>query len=267
MNRERRFRIWKIIITIISFSGIIFFKFNIDFSNLSNSYWDINLLKDVLYDLCIGIFSALVLVWIIDDINNNIQKEREKEKELAEIKRIDRVLQLYIEHYELLYYCVVTPIEKRDFSKVSMPADFKLSDMKDLYKISLLANESIIGSAIESFLDIELQLRNKVESILEKINFEYYSEISDILSEFLEASLKCNSRDNVLQAKNINVGDKPYINYIEELLKNSADQIYTNIINGAQYSGGAYHPYINIYEMMKAEREIILKYKNMIRNL
>lgn len=266
-ERDRKFRTWKISITIISVLGIIFFKSNIDWNNLYNNYLDIILLKEILYDLCIGIFSALILVWIIDDINNNIQEKRAKERELVEIKRVNRVLQQYIERYEILYYCVVTPIKNRDFSNVSMPEDFKLSDMKDLHKTSLLANEPIMGSAIESFIDIEDQLRNRIDSILEKVNFEYYSEIRDILLEFLEASLKCNSRNNILQAKNINAGDEPYIKSIYDLLENNADKFYDDIKNGKQFSGGAYHPYITMYEMMKAERKIIIKYEKEIKKI
>lgn len=71
--KKRGFFILKILITVVSFVIVVIAKSNIDWSNLQNNYVDLSLVKEIVYDLAVGVFSAMILVWFIDEISNHIQ--------------------------------------------------------------------------------------------------------------------------------------------------------------------------------------------------
>ena len=100
---SRRRNIFKIFITVISFVGIIFLKSSFDFKDLSNNYFSWSIAKNILYDIFVGIFSAMVLVWGIDEINNR-HEEKEKEKQhFIVYNRLIPVFNVYYEFYLKMY--------------------------------------------------------------------------------------------------------------------------------------------------------------------
>lgn len=60
--RKKLFLVGKIVLTVISLIGVIIFKSDIDCTNLSNISFDSAIAKEIVYDISIGIFSAMVLV-------------------------------------------------------------------------------------------------------------------------------------------------------------------------------------------------------------
>lgn len=56
MEKKSKFFWLKIAITIVSFVGALFFKSNIDWSSIHNNRIDLSLLKEISYDLSIGVF-------------------------------------------------------------------------------------------------------------------------------------------------------------------------------------------------------------------
>ena len=85
--KKRGFFILKILITVVSFVIVVIAKSNIDWSNLQNNYVDLSLAKEIVYDLAVGVFSAMILVWFIDEISNHIQERQSQEKEKAAVCR------------------------------------------------------------------------------------------------------------------------------------------------------------------------------------
>lgn len=275
MEKKSKFFWLKIVITIVSFVGAILFKSNINLANFQNNHIDLSLLKEISYDLSIGVFSAMVLVWFIDEIGQHIQTQQSKEKECAIIKRFDRVLQQYIDRYITMFYCVVTPLEERrkqlnrsnGAMDAKLPETFCLKDMRDLYQTSFLLKDGIYTSSISSFLDIELSLRNEFIHLVENYDFEYYPSFPDIFLRFINVSLKYDCRDNILEVPKQKIGEKPMATFINEYLKNNADDFYKKVLNGKSISGNIMSPYILLYEMMKQEREIVLQYQKEIKKL
>ncbi|MHB1314295.1 MAG: hypothetical protein ACYCX2_02270 [Christensenellales bacterium] len=98
-------KLYKIIISIsiISIIGIIVCKSNIDFVNLSNNHFSLILLKEILYDISVCVFSAMIIVWGIDVINDK-NREREEQKRLSVLyQKIIPVLKDYYDFYVKLY--------------------------------------------------------------------------------------------------------------------------------------------------------------------
>lgn len=267
MGKRTKFFWWKITITIISLLGVIGGKSSIDWSNLSNNHINPAFVKDIIYNLSVGVFSAMILVWFIDEISNHIQEHQSKDKEISEIKRFDKVLQCYIKQYVTLFYCVVTPIDKRNFKGVTMPEKFSLSDMRDLHKTSLLIKDKIAGASVETFLQIELELRKEFVSLVERYDFEYHPQFVQIFLEYIQTSLNYDCRDVILDAPNKMIGAKKLTDFVHDLLQNEADSFYRKMLNGENMDSNIAHPYIFLYEMMQQERKSILQYQEEIQKL
>ena len=266
--KKKGFTRLKIGITIVSLIVAIITKSDIDWSNLLNNCFELSLAKELIYDLSVGVFSAMILVWFIDEIGNRIQERQSQEKEKATIRRFDKVLQQYIEQYITMFYCVATPLDKRNFENVEMPEHFTLSDMRNLHQTSLLIKEKLSGDAIESFLQIELTLRNEFISLIEKNDFEHYPQFADIFLNYVQKSIYYDSRSAILdmsQAKR--VGDASLVKSIHDLLESHADDYYQKMLHGEDIGGNLAHPYIFLYELMKEERKLILQYQDEIRKI
>jgi len=258
MDRKKKFFVWKIMLTVISFSSLIMIRSTFDFSDLRNNYIDAVLLREIIYDLSVGVFSAMVLVWFLDAISERIKDTLSKEREKHAIRRTDKSLRHYIRRYVILFNCVSSPLERRNSDSSEMTKNFSLSDMRDMHETSLLLNERLLGSSIESFLEIELEVRNQFTSILRNIDFEYHPVFSEIFLEFVEVSLEYECRNHLLEIDR----DPNRKKMMKNFLENHADDYYRH-----PAPGNAMYPYALLYEMMQKERETLKKYKHEIANL
>lgn len=257
MDRKKAFFLWKIILTIASFVGIILTKIQCVQT----------IPMQVIYDLSVGIFSSMILIWFIDEINEHIQDKQTLNKEIKEIKRSDRLIQLYIERYKLFFYCLITPIKKRKFDNIEIHSDFLFKDMQDLYQTTLLINEGIFDSSIESFIKAECVLKEEMEKMIKDIDFSYYPNIQEHLIEFVEVSLKYNQKVIWLEAKTTDIGGQTLADAVTDVLKEKADDLYAEYQNGKDLSNNLIMPYFALFEMLKGEQKALSKYEQEIKRL
>ena len=253
---KKIFIILKIIIAIVSLSGSILCKFNV--CNILQDW------TDILFDICIGVFASMVLVFFIDEISKHIQERQSRQDELEYIKRFNNILELYIDQYIMMYYCVATPLKSRTFDNVKMPENFKIKDMSDLHEQTLLINKGFFGSSVDGFLKVELILRNELISLIERYNFIYYPQFVKIFTEYIEASLNYDCREAINDSSHMMKNDDSYKKTIFYLMENDADNFYLKMKIGEQIFGNIVHPYIYLYEMMNLQRKTILDYRNEI---
>ena len=257
--RKKFFLIGKIALTVLSLLGAVALKFL-----KCDQYSDY---IEIAYDISVGIFSAMILVWFVDEISNHIQERQSRQKELKTIRRLDSVLQQYIEQYTTMYYCVATPISDRHFDDIKMPERFLLKDMRDLHHISLLVKEGLASGSIDSFLQIELALRNEFISLIGKYDFEYYPQFVEIFAKYIQISLKYDCRDAIKDNSSKIKIDHNHGKLIHDLLENNADNYYDQMKQGKNIGGNLVHPYIFIFEMMNTQRQCIEAYQKEIENL
>lgn len=265
--KEKGFFRFKIGLTLGSSIGAVITKIAISCINSQNIRTGWLLVIEILYDVFICIVSAMILVWFIDETNERLRKKNSREKEKAEIRKFDKVLQCYLEQYKTFYYCVATPLERRNFDNIEMPENFKLHDMKDLHYSTTLAKERINRSSVSAFLQIEFDLRQQIISIIEHHEFNYFPEFVDIFLKYIDASLNYDSRSAILTPASPSVNGKPWYDNIQDLLENEADEYYEQTKQGEDMSGTIAHPYIFLYEMMNAERDLINQYQSEIQKL
>lgn len=93
----------KIVITGISLLGAIYFKNVIDFSNLKRLCFAQSNARDFGADICIGIFSAMILVWLIDGAKEKQEKKVENKKQMILFRKLVPFLNDYYTFYLNLY--------------------------------------------------------------------------------------------------------------------------------------------------------------------
>lgn len=255
--RKFIFLLIKIVLTLVSLFGVLFFS-NTIFADISIK---LPCSESMLYDISMGIFSSMILVWCIDEISKHIQERQSRQQEITLIKRFDRVLQLYIDQYTTMFYCVVTPIAERDFDDVRMPEHFSLKDMRDLHQVTLLAKEGFFSGSVDEFLYIELELRKELISLTHRYNFEYYPQIVRIFVDFIRESIKYDCRSGISSNKKQMQLDKTYSIMIHDLLEKQGEDYYNRALNDDGFSATVIHPYFYLYEMMKHQRELLLQYR------
>lgn len=257
MNRRTIFFIWKFILTIGSLLFIIFIT--------TSKSWN-----DIVYDLSICIFSAMILVWFIDEINKHLQDKKNKRDEIEKIKRSYRLLQIYIMQYNIYFYCLITPIAQRHLDKSTViKTDFLLQDMQDLYKPTILNSDDPFSSSIECFIKAESNLINEMKAVVKEIDFVYYPDIQECLLNFIEVSLTYNNfKKGWINAKNIRFGKETDADFISKMLKDVADDWYKKFKNEEKtYQSNVILNYFALYEMLKEEQKILFKYKQEIEKL
>ena len=268
MSRKKNFFWWKVTFTVLSCIIAIVSKSQIDWKSLSNNYIDLDLVKEIVYDCSIGMFSAMIIVWFIDEIGKHIQDKKDKSIEREKICRANRVLQLYIERYKLFYYCVTTPLEKRDFKNVVMKSDFMLRDMKDLYQTTKLMSEGFIDSSINCFVKAEIELKDEMEAMIRSTDFSFFPDIQNCLLEFVEISIYYNYKESWIKAKTTGGKDSTIADIVVNSLKTEADDWYREYRCGKRdLSSNVMLIYFGLYEMLIKEQEVLHRYEQMMDDL
>lgn len=257
MNRDKAFFVFKITLTIISFIIIIFAKYD--------SLLNCTLVKEILYDLNIGIFSAMVLIWFIDEINKQIEERKNRHKEAEEILRADRLLRIYMRKYRKFFYCLTTPVYKRNFEKIRIIRNFSLSDMRDMFKPTGLIEEGAYDSSIESFVYAEHELKTQMEVIIKSIDFLYYPKVQEELMRFIEASLKYNRRKIWLRETEIAAGTMA--NDITCTLYGNPDKLYRLYKNGNMPREKDLIYFFMLFEMLRSQDGILRNYAKAIKEV
>ena len=72
---------------------------------------------------------------------------------------------------------------------------------------NIVVNEGGFDSAVKSFFDIELTIREELISLIERYDYIYYPQFADIFLEFIQVSLSYNIRTSILEdSKRISQG-------------------------------------------------------------
>ena len=166
-----------------------------------------------------------------------------------------------------MYYCVSTPLANRKFDNVTMSDTFTLKDMRDLHHTSMLVKEGITNGAVDSFLDVELGLRNEFASLVQKHDFDFYPQFVDIFLEYIQVSVRYDCRAGVTANANLMRTNKSYSKEIHDLLESKGEEYYAKALLEEGMPATIIHPYMYLYEMMKLQRKLILQYQSEIEKI
>lgn len=250
MLKDRKiFGYFKIILTLISACAALYF------GNWSN--------ESILYDISVGVFSAMVLTWFIDEISSRIDEKKARENERKKILRAHIIIELYLTYYIPLFIDLVTPICRRNNNTLDIPENFSIADLKDLYRPSLRQPFGYTSSCIRNFYIYDNHLNRCFQEMLLNIDFKYYSELEEIINNFVHESLNNNMEDIILSYETNSAQCNSIMNdiatrgqsYAEQLEANNSDQnIRSNIL----------FPYVVLYNSLLRKRDIIRRYQEYI---
>lgn len=260
LNRKKQiFRVFKIVVTCTSLVFAILVKSDINWNDLSANYLDMFRVKEILYDLSIGIFSSMLLVLCVDGISENLEKEElEREKRIV-LKEQNRILQDHIERYFKYYYYVITPRKERKESIDSIPSSISLQDMQDLHRP---VAELGMKSPVEVFLEAEQTLKSLFSYYL--LNGSINPTVSTYLTDYINESSKLECRAAILAVEKQFEDSEYIIEFIsKQLAQRTAEEVYEKSKLGQEKSNILY-PYVQLREMMEKERELLLQYQKAI---
>lgn len=273
--KRKTFLTFKIAITGISLVAAIIFKSNINELMLENIYIDKLFVKDFLYDLSIGVFSAMVLVWFIDEIENHLSIAEAQDAEKETIIQFNKVLQQYIDRYALLFYCVVTPQAERQSIGTGNQAqlrlggikaqEIRLANMRDLHKPMFDSEYGIATSPISAFLEIEQELRQQIISTVQNHSFVFYQDIEQALLNFILISLKGDCRRAIQYAPNAYVGRERLTEFIHHCLESDGDKYEDRLQHNRENKNNQMYPYVMLKNMMQDEHKCLIDYQEKVK--
>ena len=265
--KKTGFTIYRLLITIASFFGVVLFKSNINWTDLSKNCVDMTLVKEIAYDISISIFTAMVIIWFIDAVSDYIEERIANKRERQAISRIHSVLSQYISKYRSHFYLIVTPLAERK-ENGSIPDNFIMRNMRDLYSSTFNAGDGIEETAVSLFLQAELELRMQISSLLLSYELNNNTKLKDIFVKFLNESINFNCRSAINDAPQRQLDNKQLSKHISELLDNGeGDKYRKKVTEDKSLCSNILFPYVMLHDLMKKEIEIINEYEEIIRCL
>lgn len=103
-KKSRKKFLWLMwIITVLSLIFTVLFGSEIPWNDLSKGYLSWPIAKTILYDISVGVFSSMVLVWCIDRIQQKETEKREAKQRLILYNKLTPFLTEYYDFYLKLY--------------------------------------------------------------------------------------------------------------------------------------------------------------------
>ena len=213
--------------------------------------------------------SLFELTITISFVQYALDKKKNVEDRYSETKRIlqnHNVLIIYIQQYIFYYNQMTVPFgeERGRVSSNAFRKDFKISDLADLHKPTLLLKNRFQVSPVEKFFDVEKKITTLFSQILITQDFMFYPQIKDLFQEFITISLQANPSDTILDNMNIRIGEKDAKLEIDSMLKLNVDDYYEKLIAGKVSPSNLMFSYCVLFNLMQAESVIIEKYINQV---
>ena len=266
--KRKIFTFYKVVLTVVSFILAVLLKSDICWTDWSKNYVDFLIVKEIAYDIAMGIFSAMVLVWFVDAISDYLNERNEARKEVDAISRYDVVLQHYISNYFKAYYDVIVPLNERNNVTQVYAKPFTLGDMRDLHKSTMQNDYSPYDSAVLLFFEREADLKNQIASLLMNNSIKKNVELQSIFTSFLDKSLSYTGRATILDAPNRMIGELRKDLVVRKLLEGGkGDQYRDALIRKETTESNILYPYVTLYELMQEERRILLNYNRIVTEI
>ena len=147
--------------------------------------------ENVLIGIGTNLLGIIVTVSFVQHIFDKQSEEKEKELEKEKIIRFSQIMNIRLEKYFVVFAQITTPISeysKQNIRQIEPKLDFKFEDMKDLHFPCLLMSEKLSESAISVFYSEETRIKEYMLRMLENIDFKHFSNIQDLLIEFVKLS-------------------------------------------------------------------------------
>ena len=261
-NKAKKFlKIPVVIISIVLLCAVfLIMQFN---AQVYGSTWE-----NYLISLAASFAELIITISFVQYALDKKKKSDAQNDELLRIKKFHKVLEIYIQYYTLYYNQMTVPLgNERDVSSRNFKKNFKVSDLADLYKPTLLMKDNFRVSPVEKFFAVEKKLSDTFSQILINQDFKFYPNLNIIFQNFIEQSLNDNPSDAILGNINTRLGNKDSTVKISEMLKSHGNEYYEQLVAGKANHSNLMFPYCLLYEFMQSEATVIEQYKNYIQEI
>lgn len=241
--------------------------------------WTLPWLKEWLYDLSMGILSALVLGIILEIYNNRYQEKLEREREEGSLKTAIEVLNITINDYYLSVYELTTPMQKRFKGNDAINFDFTIHDLEDMFEKPFILKKNIFGTTLEEYLRSEKELVEDIEYFLSTNTFKYHSKIENCLIKFLKISKALSQRsrwegmlDTLVRVVNLDPPDfvvrgTSQQKIFTQLLKDRESNLQEMFDSGDVSPHNAMETFNALRKLIRHQLALLEEYKSLTKNL
>lgn len=163
--------------------------------------------------------------------HNNVLLEIERNK--LNLRR--KILETRINRYVISTYCVVTPIDKRDFKNIEInPSEIKFNNLYDMFAQTLLMTYDHRTSSLEVFLRNQNELFNEFSDILKEVNVACWPDLLIPINNFMTNCVQFDYTDSLLGIKNMTIGKEAASHVLSKFIKEhegKVDYLPSNIMN------------------------------------
>ncbi|AYA68604.1 two pore domain potassium channel family protein [Acinetobacter sp. WCHA55] len=194
------------------------------------------------------------------DDRRKIEEER-KDLEIEKFSKISILIEQNFNDFKYAATSLITPIEKYNpiiDTTPLMKMDFKLNDLKDLFKNNPLRRFSISKSKIEVYYDTFDFLNNNLDQLLKLGYFNFNIEVVERIVEYLSNAKLIDTRQNIIQYARQSPQNREWI---ENMLAGASENVaITEIAN-------LIDDYIVLREQIKLTVILIINIENLIESL
>ena len=224
-----------------------------------------NNINNILFGIATNLLGIIVTVSFVQFFIDKQNHDVEKQNELEEILKYNRVLSIFIEQYTLYYRCITTPFSEDMRTDYKLNRDFAFQDMCDMYKQNRYIAEGLFEPAISIFYKFEGMIREYMMSMLENVSFKYYIEVENILEEFVEKSFSLDTRGIILGNISVMSGKEKITDIVSKSIKDTTND-WIEIISHSK-NANIMAPYVQLYFLLKEEADLLIKYKEEVDKL
>lgn len=229
MGYKMKNSFWRLMFCVTLFSLIFTFIFGSDipWENLQTACFSWPITKNILYDISVGVFSSMILVWCIDRIQSNIEEKDEKKRRQILYDKLSPLLKDYYNFFLYLYIATRNvPVEPTNPVLKSLYLN-KDEFIKQLFDTNPFYKDGYIGDS---------------PKMIQKINLmQQHSEDPEALKEIMKMSdslpwYQCWNIDALKFYNGLSQVEKDYPTFFpNELLEEIDDlldilQMHTNIV-------------------------------------
>ena len=212
----------------------------------------------------IGIIITLNFVDILFKHHNDKKAKREEAKQIL---RTDKVISILIDKYTYYVHCMTHDYVERDKIPPVLQAEFSIIDMRFVHTPPdghLNPFDYGLRHSVDLFLENELELRNLLVEVVENINYEYYPDFSDLLTDYIRLSYGFTLRDRILAYGESGMFDRPFAEEIKKVIEERGTDDLEHLKNGTHHTGDHLYPYLILYQFIIAQKAILVKYTDQI---
>ena len=234
----------------------------------------------IAYDVSINLMAASVLAFIFEFLGDKMVMSKDMRRERDSIFRVDALVRPVFQRFSLLYIqlsCADSNKAKSICDNAlrsgniieGMPETFAISEMVNVFMPSMFIGGSFKRPVVEEFFEQEHRIVDEFSMALRMNEFTHFTEIKQIMAEFVDCCSTMLCEKAIVDATRMTAGQEKLSEMMTKWLKDGTVQkFYNDVVAGKQeLAYNIMSDYVRLYEKMKKEREILVRYDRAIHLL